>query len=96
LLSVLPVRHKFVRGFGLNKSVLIVDEVHAYDAYMYGLLGEVLKSQRACGGSAILLSATLSTPLRDKLLAAWGSHAAHEGDAPYPRSGTLPATPPHR
>jgi len=60
---VLPVRHKFVRGFGLNKSVLIVDEVHAYDAYMYGLLGEVLKSQRACGGSAILLSATLSTPL---------------------------------
>lgn len=84
LLSVLPVRHKFVRGFGLNKSVLIVDEVHAYDAYMYGLLGEVLKSQRACGGSAILLSATLSTPLRDKLLAAWGSHAAHEGDAPYP------------
>ncbi|MBN8426849.1 MAG: CRISPR-associated helicase/endonuclease Cas3, partial [Xanthomonadales bacterium] len=84
LLSVLPVRHKFVRGFGLNKSVLIVDEVHAYDAYMYGLLGEVLKSQRACGGSAILLSATLSTPLRDKLLAAWGSHAAHEGDARYP------------
>lgn len=85
LLSVLPVRHKFVRGFGLNKSVLIVDEVHAYDAYMYGLLGEVLKNQHACGGSAVLLSATLSTPLRDKLLAAWGSHAAtDEAHAPYP------------
>lgn len=85
LLSVLPVRHKFVRGFGINKSVLIVDEVHAYDAYMYGLLGEVLKNQRACGGSAVLLSATLSTPLRDKLLAAWESHAAtDEENAPYP------------
>lgn len=85
LLSVLPVRHKFVRGFGLNKSVLIVDEVHAYDAYMYGLLGEALKNQRACGGSAVLLSATLSTPLRDKLLAAWESHAAtDEANAPYP------------
>lgn len=85
LLSVLPVRHKFVRGFGLAKSVLIVDEVHAYDAYMYGLLGEVLKNQHACGGSAILLSATLSAPLRSKLLAAWGSHAANEApDAPYP------------
>lgn len=85
LLSVLPVRHKFVRGFGLNKSVLIVDEVHAYDAYMYGLLGEVLKNQHACGGSAILLSATLSAPLRSKLLAAWGSHAANDTpDAPYP------------
>lgn len=85
LLSVLPVRHKFVRGFGLNKSVLIVDEVHAYDAYMYGLLGEVLKNQRACGGSAILLSATLSAPLRRKLLAAWDSHIASDApDAPYP------------
>lgn len=85
LLSVLPVRHKFVRGFGLNKSVLIVDEVHAYDAYMYGLLGEVLKNQRACGGSAILLSATLSTNLRDKLLAAWDSEAAGDAaNAPYP------------
>jgi CRISPR-associated endonuclease/helicase Cas3 len=85
LLSVLPVRHKFVRAFGINKSVLIVDEVHAYDAYMYGLLGEVLKNQHACGGSVILLSATLSTALRDKLLEAWGSHAANNASgAPYP------------
>lgn len=85
LLSVLPVRHKFVRGFGLNKSVLIVDEVHAYDAYMYGLLGEVLKNQRACGGSAVLLSATLSTSLRDKLLAAWESEVADDAaSTPYP------------
>lgn len=85
LLSVLPVRHKFVRGFGLNKSVLIVDEVHAYDAYMYGLLGEVLKNQHACGGSAVLLSATLSTSLREKLLAAWDSKAADDAaNAPYP------------
>lgn len=82
LLSVLPVRHKFVRGFGINKSVLIVDEVHAYDAYMHGLLGEVLKSQHACGGSAVLLSATLSAELRDKLLKAWDSHGTDA--APYP------------
>lgn len=64
---------------------MIVDEVHAYDAYMYGLLGEVLKNQHACGGSAILLSATLPTTQRSKLLNAWGSHAANETpDAPYP------------
>jgi len=82
LLSVLPVRHKFMRGFGINKSVLIVDEVHAYDAYMHGLLGEVLKNQKACGGSAILLSATLPSGLREKLLAAWDAHGT--ADAPYP------------
>lgn len=82
LLSVLPVRHKFVRGFGLNKSVLIVDEVHAYDAYMHGLLGEVLRRQKAAGGSAILLSATLPAGVRAKLLEAWESSGVD--DAPYP------------
>jgi CRISPR-associated endonuclease/helicase Cas3 len=82
LLSVLPVRHKFVRGFGINKSVLIVDEVHAYDAYMHGLLGEVLKNQKACGGSAVLLSATLPAGLRAKLLETWESHGP--ATAPYP------------
>lgn len=82
LLSVLPVRHKFVRGFALNKSVLIVDEVHAYDAYMHGLLGEVLRRQKATGGSAILLSATLHAGARAKLLEAWGSSGADA--APYP------------
>jgi CRISPR-associated endonuclease/helicase Cas3 len=82
LLSVLPVRHKFVRGFGLNKSVLIVDEVHAYDAYMHGLLGEVLRRQKAAGGSAILLSATLPAGVHGKLLEAWESTGVD--DAPYP------------
>jgi CRISPR-associated endonuclease/helicase Cas3 len=82
LLSVLPVRHKFVRGFGMNKAVLIVDEVHAYDAYMHGLLGEVLRRQKATGGSAILLSATLPAGVRAKLLGAWGASGVNE--APYP------------
>lgn len=71
LISVLPVRHRFVRGFGIGRSVLIVDEVHAYDAYMYGLLEEVLRQQRASGGSAILLSATLPFHQKQHLFSAW-------------------------
>lgn len=82
LLSVLPVRHKFVRGFGLNKSVLIIDEVHAYDVYMHGLLSEVLRRQKATGGNAILLSATLPASVRTKLLGAWESSTINV--APYP------------
>lgn len=73
LLSVLPVRHNFVRGFGVRKSVLIVDEVHAYDSYMYGLLHRVLEQQRKAGGSAVLLSATLPAYQRKQLFAAWGT-----------------------
>lgn len=80
LLAVLPVRHAFIRGFGLGKNVLIVDEVHAYDSYMLGLLTEVLTRQRQAGGSAILLSATLPSAQRDKLLNAWGVDSAPQGN----------------
>lgn len=73
LLSVLPVRHNFVRTFGLGRSVLLVDEVHAYDAYMYSLLEEVLSRQAAAGGSAVLLSATLPAPSKMRLIQAWTS-----------------------
>ncbi|MGY6275381.1 CRISPR-associated helicase/endonuclease Cas3 [Methylomonas sp. MgM2] len=71
LVSVLPVKHKFVRGFGIGRSVLIVDEVHAYDSYMYGLLEAVLEQQRLAGGSAILLSATLPFEQKRQLANAW-------------------------
>lgn len=84
LLSVLPLRHKFVRSFGVMKSVLIVDEVHAYDCYMYGLLDGVLRQQRRGGGSAILLSATLPNGQRRRLAEAWGATEPPAADAPYP------------
>ncbi len=85
LISVLPVKHKFVRSFGLGKSVLIIDEVHAYDSYMYGLLQGVLKKQCQMNGAAILLSATLPSKLKDSLVEAWGEEdIIAERTAPYP------------
>lgn len=68
LISVLPVKHRFIRGFGVGRSILIVDEIHAFDTYMNGLLDAVLKAQCAAGGSAILLSATLPEQQRHQLL----------------------------
>lgn len=84
LLSVLPFKYKFVRGFGVLKSVLIVDEVHAYSFYMYGLLEAVLRQQAQAGGSAILLSATLPVHQRKALISAWGGSATVEPGAAYP------------
>lgn len=83
LLSVLPVRHNFVRSFGIQKSVLIIDEVHAYDSYMYGLLNEVLTRQHHAGGSAILLSATLPQYQRNQLIRSWDCENILENKA-YP------------
>ncbi|MCP4702367.1 MAG: CRISPR-associated helicase Cas3', partial [Gammaproteobacteria bacterium] len=83
------------RAFGVRKSVLIIDEVHAYDAYMHGLLSKVLEAQRQAGGSAVLLSATLPSGIREKLLSAWRSRVEPENPKNYPlisHAGNTPAT----
>ena len=85
LISVLPVKHRFIRGLGIGRSVLIVDEVHAYDTYMNGLLEAVLKAQADVGGSVILLSATLPMKQKQKLLDTYGLHTDPvENNSAYP------------
>lgn len=74
LISVLPVKHRFIRGFGIARSILLVDEVHAYDTYMHSLLEEVLRQQSLAGQSALLLSATLPAGLKQRLLATYGNN----------------------
>lgn len=71
LLGILPSRHQALRLLGLMHKVLIVDEVHACDAYMLPLLERLLTAHAAAGGSAILLSATLPQRQRARLLAAF-------------------------
>lgn len=71
LLAILPVRHQSLRILGLLGKVLIVDEVHAYDSYMNGLLCNLLRFHAAHGGSAILLSATLPQKQRKDFIKAF-------------------------
>lgn len=71
LLGILPVRHQSLRLVGLASKVLIVDEAHAYDAYMRALLARLLKAHAMQGGSAVLLSATLPADMRRDLSGAF-------------------------
>ena len=72
LLAVLPCRHQSLRLLGLSQRVLVIDEVHAYDAYMGREIERLLEFQAALGGSAILLSATLPVTVRERLVDAFG------------------------
>jgi CRISPR-associated endonuclease/helicase Cas3 len=83
LAAIKSLQHYFVRSFGVGKSVLIIDEIHAYDAYMYGILEAVIKQQRQAGGSVILLSATLPASQKQSLCKAWGVGTVIEETA-YP------------
>lgn len=75
LSAIRPLKHYFVRSFGIGKGVLIIDEIHAYDAYMYGILEAVIKQQKQAGGSVILLSATLPAYQKQSLCSAWDTDA---------------------
>jgi CRISPR-associated endonuclease/helicase Cas3 len=71
LLAVLRSRHQSLRLLGLLGKVLIVDEVHACDAYMQKVLEVLLHYHAQAGGSAILLSATLPQQMKRSLLKAF-------------------------
>ena len=71
LMATIPVRHQSLRVLGLSRNVLIVDEVHAYDAYMQTLLENLIRLQSLNGGSVILLSATIPQEMREKLCKAF-------------------------
>ena len=84
LLSVLPSRHQSLRLLGLMRRVLVLDEVHAYDAYMQRELEALLEFQARLGGSAILLSATLPLEIRRRLVNAFSKGAAPNGPTDTP------------
>lgn len=77
LLGTLYSKHQSLRLLGLFRKVLIVDEVHACDAYMQRVLETVLTFHAMAGGSVILLSATLPEHMKQSLFDAF----AHGRDA---------------
>lgn len=68
LLSGLQVKWAHFRGSALARSLLVVDEVHASDAYMTEVLRGVLRGHLEIGGHALLMSATLGSEARDGLI----------------------------
>ncbi len=90
LLAALQTRHVFVRLFGLAHKTVILDEIHAYDAYMTALLERLLEWLGALGSSVVLLSATLPDQRRLSLVDAYARGAGYPVDcgtmaAKYPR-----------
>ncbi len=71
LLTALKQKHLALRHLGFSKKVVIIDEVHAYDAYMKQYLAEAIRWMGAYQVPVILLSATLPKETRKKLVRAY-------------------------
>ncbi|MXZ72929.1 MAG: CRISPR-associated helicase Cas3' [Acidobacteria bacterium] len=94
LLAGLRVKWAHFRAAALSRSLLVVDEVHASDAYMTELLLGAMKGHLALGGHALLMSATLGAAARSKFTtrSARSSPPAPRDaeDAPYPALTLVP------
>lgn len=77
LMAAMNVRHGFVRSFGLAGKVVILDEVHSYDAYTSVILEQLIALLKSLQCTVIILSATLSMQKRKELLAANVSNTAY-------------------
>ena len=75
LLAVLPGKFQALRLAGLAEKVLVVDEAHAYDAYVGTELERLIAFQAMLGANTIVLSATLPKVVKEKLSAAWAKGA---------------------
>ena len=85
LLAVLQTKHHFVRLFGLAGKTIILDEVHAYDAYMTTLMERLCSWLAGLGCPVVLLSATLPREKRRKLVEAYVGTPVDLPDDAYPR-----------
>lgn len=93
LMSSLAAKHAHLRATALLRQLLVVDEVHASDAYMNELLEEVLRRHVRAGGHALLMSATLGGTIRERLASGRRRPPALSSclAAPYPALTTCPA-----
>lgn len=68
LMTALQARHVMLRYLGLASKVIIIDEVHAYDAYMSKYLSTALYWLGQMNAPVILMSATLPSDIRNELM----------------------------
>ncbi|MDP1537399.1 MAG: CRISPR-associated helicase Cas3' [Burkholderiales bacterium] len=87
LFSAIQVPHAHLRAACLDRSLLVIDEVHSSDVYMRYLARRLLTRHLKAGGHALLLSATLGAAARAEYL--------HPGDSrppvePFDQAVALP------
>lgn len=96
LFLALQAKHSMLRHLGLAGKVVVIDEVHAYDAYMSEYLATALSWLARYQVPVVLLSATLPVEQKKQLLEAYASEVTRaeigELSSAYPLVTTVGAT----
>lgn len=82
--AVLKIKYGMLRLTGLANKVLLIDEIHAYDAYMKRILVCLMQWCNAMGIPVILLSATLHRQQKEDYLRCFTEGKALSFSSEYP------------
>jgi CRISPR-associated endonuclease/helicase Cas3 len=88
LLSQLRTKHSWLRAWCLARQLLVIDEVHASDAYMSEIVARLVDEHLSLGGYALLMSATLGETLRAKIERRLRVEISSSAARPYPQVST--------
>ena len=86
LMGALEMKHVVLRQLALANKVVVIDECHAYDAYMQEYLKRVLEWLGGFGVPVVLLSATLPESQRQAM-----TDVYLQGCSAVERNGEIPA-----
>ena len=71
MLAATTVRFGALRILGLANKVLVIDEIHSYDAYMSEIIKRLLEWCKALDIPVVMLSATLTQKKKEELFASY-------------------------
>ena len=87
--SVLLLKYSVLRLLGLTNKVLILDEIHAYDAYMSTIIERLLEWCRALDIPVIMMSATLPETKKESFFRVYDANLTEKAEVAYPLVTTI-------
>lgn len=79
MLAATTVKYGALRLLGLSNKVLVIDEIHSYDAYMSTIIVRLLEWCKALDIPVVMLSATLPPAKKEELFAPYTSGKRSQG-----------------
>ncbi len=84
MMAGLRVKHAHLRGTAMARALVVIDEVHASDAWMTTIQRKLIDDHISLGGHAMLMSATLGVVARAQWCGTTLPPLATAQTAPYP------------